>query len=662
MLRVTVSKRLGTMVDEGQAGGTAGADARTEVMPPELDLPPGVTARLRSGPAREAGRTIRQPSHESGSGASDRRGLRLPRLSVGEGEDVELVVGALLGRGGMGEVHLAEQRSLGREVAIKRPAQGLDTRGHDELVREGMVTGMLEHPNVVPVHLMGLDEDDEPVIVMKRVEGVRWLDLIRDDDHPSWRGTKAWSAEPLMRHLEILLDVAGALELAHSRGWVHRDVKPANVMVGTRGEVYLLDWGIATEVGSPAYLDPEEELPLGTPSYMAPEMVATDGVIDERTDIYLLGACLHEALMRRPPHPSENVFAALQAASVSQPIRYPADVATELAAIANRAMAADKDERFPSVRAFRDAIVDHRDQRHSLALARDGDDALARLEGRLAVLGAEPQRRELVEVHAAFAEARFAYVSALRSWPDNEAARGRLGDLLTCMIRHELSHGSVDAAEVLLEQLPRPDDELTQLVAEQRRERAASAQRLASLLAMERELDANVGRRERFLFFLVAALVGSTSVLLLVPWGGRSPVVPVEPRASIVLVVIVGAGLAGALFIGRRWLLRTAVNRRVVALMFLSLFAIGANRWIAGGAEVDHATIVSTDLLLELMVAATGAVAVDRRLVVLAGGFFAGLVASRLFTDHYVLVFLVSNVIALGAGGLVMARDRPGAG
>ena len=612
-------------------------------------LTEALAARSRSRPDDDPTETIRIPR------GADALGLRLPRLSLGSGEDVDIVVGPVLGRGGMGEVRLAEQRSLGREVAIKRPGEGLDTQGHAELVREGVITGALEHPNVVPVHLMGVDHDGEPVIVMKHVAGVSWRDLIADDDHVAWRGTKLWSEEPTMRHLEILFDVASALELAHSRGWVHRDVKPANVMVGAWGEVYLLDWGIATEVGTAAYVD-GEELPLGTPSYMAPEMVALEGVVDERTDVYLLGACLYEVLEKRAPHPEDNLFVALQAAARCDDVELDDDVPAQLAAIVRRAMARDPASRFPSVRAFREALGDHRRQRHSLELARDGDAALARLEAAVAGLGDEPERRALVDVHAAFAEARFAYLSALRSWSDNGPARDRLGVLLAMMIRHELAHGSVDAAEVLLGQLPDHDATLEALVADGRRARAASARRLASLLEMERELDTGVGRRERLLFFLVASLVGAVSVLLIVPLAGRPPIVPPDPRPSIILLAVVAAGLGAALGIGRRWLLETAVNRRIVALMFLALAAVAVHRWIAGGVGVAHATVVTNDLLLEAVIAAAGAVAVDRRMAVLAMGFGAGVIASRFWVDQYILVFLFSNVLALGAGGVALSR------
>jgi serine/threonine-protein kinase len=457
-----------------------------------------------------------------------------------------------------------------------------------------------------------------------------------------------------------LLEIAGALELAHSHGWVHRDIKPSNVMVGTRGEIYLVDWGIATQVGTPAYRDEDEPMPVGTPCFMAPEMVAVDGVIDERTDVYLMGACLHHVLVGLPPHRRPSVFAAVQSALAAEPPSYDDSVPEELASIARRAMAREPERRFPSARAFRDALAGYLRHHGSVALAREGDRSREAFAELLASLGDTPEGRPLVEVHRAFAEARFAYVSAVKSWPENPLALRGLDELLREMIHHELAHGSVDAAAVLLGQLPEPDSELAGLVEKRRSERDVSARRLESLLAMERELDVSVGWRERLLFFLAAAMVGSVSVLLIVPWGGGDPVVPLEPRASIVLVGVVAVGLVVALAIGRRWLLHTAVNRRIVAFMFLSLAGVAANRWFGGGAGVEHSLVVTNDLVIETVVGIAAAIAVDRRLAVLAAGFALGVIGSRLWPHHYVLVFLVSNVVALAAGGVALSRVSNG--
>src|SRR5690349_23188380 len=119
----------------------------------------------------------------------------LPRISIGAqpagrgttatlGPD--LVVVGVLGEGGMGRVELARQRSLDRDVAVKRPRAGASPLDTAALRHEALVTGHLEHPNIIPVHAFGRDDAEDPLMVMKRVEGVSWRELIHDDDHPAW--------------------------------------------------------------------------------------------------------------------------------------------------------------------------------------------------------------------------------------------------------------------------------------------------------------------------------------------------------------------------------------------------------------------------------------------------------------------------------------------
>jgi serine/threonine-protein kinase len=143
------------------------------------------------------------------------------------------------------------------------------------------------------VYSLSLDEAGLPVLVMKRIEGVTWGQLLRD---PAAMAKHAPDRPPLDEHLRILGQVCNAVHFAHARGVVHRDLKPDNVMVGAFGEVYVVDWGIATAFGPATQL-------AGTPAYMAPEMLGTPGArLSAKTDVYLLGAMLFEVLVGRAPH------------------------------------------------------------------------------------------------------------------------------------------------------------------------------------------------------------------------------------------------------------------------------------------------------------------------------------------------------------------------
>ncbi len=196
-----------------------------------------------------------------------------PRLaSSNDDRDIEVL--STLGEGGMGRVFLARQHSLDREVAIKTVRDDASESDRSALLSEGAITGHLEHPGIVPVHALGVDREGRPVLVMKRVEGVEWATLLEDDDHPFWESRVGSRAERLDDHLEILLQVCDAAHFAHSRGIVHRDIKPQNVFIGRYREVYLGDWGLALH----AEREQRSGALCGTPAFMAPEMARGDRV------------------------------------------------------------------------------------------------------------------------------------------------------------------------------------------------------------------------------------------------------------------------------------------------------------------------------------------------------------------------------------------------
>jgi serine/threonine protein kinase len=212
----------------------------------------------------------------------------LDRLSaMFRGPDVagtryELV--SLLGRGGMGAVYLARDSALDRQVALKvvdRPSADEETL--DRLAREARILARLEHPGIVPVHDFGQLPDGRLFYAMKRVRGDRldrWIAAGHD----------------LGERLGVFLRVCEAVAFAHAHGVVHRDVKPENIMVAEFGEVLVLDWGVATDVGGrdPGFglRDSERTTIVGTPEYMAPEQARGDAGVDHRADVFALGTLL----------------------------------------------------------------------------------------------------------------------------------------------------------------------------------------------------------------------------------------------------------------------------------------------------------------------------------------------------------------------------------
>ena len=629
--------------------------------PPLLPGVPQTVARALGRPELAArvsdGGTIRIDTLSEAREASSAENLaNLPRVALGDHDGAELRVCGVLGQGGMGEVLLAEQRSLRREVAVK-VLRLRDRHPNDvaALLREAVVTGRLEHPGIVPVHQLGVDADGQPLLVMKRVEGVSWAELIGQPEHPGWRASKGGAEDVVRRQLEIFVDVCAAIEYAHSRGVVHRDLKPSNVMVGPFGEVYVLDWGIATEPGTAAYAHgrqgDEVGLPLGTPGFMAPEMVCEGGVVDERTDVYQLGATLHAALTGQPRHVGPDAFAVLQSVMASEPVTYPRTVPAPLAELCNKATRAQPDERHGDVRQLRDEVATYLRHHGSIALAQRAQRSLDEMD---AAEGEEDGAR----AREIYGQCRFAFAEALRQWPDNQVAREGLQRVLERSIERHLTGGELELAGSLLAELPEPVPLLAERLEALRAERARELRRLASLRELERDLDVSVGYRARLLFFLVLTVVGTASVLLYVPIGERPALVPLTAHTSLGMLAAVALAVLLGAQIFRRTRLDNSANRRIVALMLLTISAMAVNRFYGGLEAVAEHHIVAVDLLLCTFGTAVGALVVSWRMAVMAASFAAGSVAAMLWPSSYLAVFLFSTAVALSSGGAAL-RGRP---
>jgi len=305
-----------------------------------------------------------------------------------------------IGEGGWGEVWEATQSALGRPIAIKRlrksllaPEAGVtpdDARIMEQLFRqEAIVTAHLEHPNIIPIHDLGRDEDGRPILAMKMVRGRLWKDILQEDF------AKNSIYDFLTKHLQILIKVAQAVAFAHSQGIVHRDLKPSQVMIGPFGEAVLMDWGLALVYRRDAAFDaglgqafpPDAELPIpiypinpaGTPSYMAPEQTEeTVRNIGPWTDVYLLGGILYHLLTGRPPHPlevSETAYRMAQEGFVEPPEKAAPlrEIPPALSSLAMRALARDPKERISSaldfVESLQDCLTGADQRRESIRLA-----------------------------------------------------------------------------------------------------------------------------------------------------------------------------------------------------------------------------------------------------------------------------------------------------
>jgi hypothetical protein len=429
-----------------------------------------------------------------------------------------------LGQGGMGAVHLAWQRSLDREVAVKMLHGNADPRARAGLVHEGLVTGSLEHPNIVPIHDIGLSPSDQPLFVMKRIEGNPWSDWLGQPSKPQL-DVMTEVGGPLLFHLGILSQVCNAVAYAHSRSTIHRDLKPANVMIGPFGEVYVVDWGIALRLPAAR----SEQL-VGTPAYMAPEMARREPV-DERADVFSLGAILYEVVTGSPLRTGEVAEVLANAAAGAVP-ELPPGVPAALRSLCRDALAPTRELRTASAVAFQRDLADFLRRRPVLALA---DAARARVTEVVARLAANGPDRDL---HALSAEARFAYGQVSRLEPELAADLG-YDAMILALLDRAMSGEQVALAEQLLVELgPRATESQRSAVAAMA---GVLADRAAELAERRRQASMAFGAGERRRATLAMMTLNLSFALIAALWEASGRVVVFEPLALGYIAITLGA-------------------------------------------------------------------------------------------------------------------------
>lgn len=562
-----------------------------------------------------------------------------------------LVMGDVLGRGGMGVVCVAEQKSLRREVAVKRLADHADETGLASLLKEAWVGGLLAHPNVAPVHAL-VDLDGAPAVVMKRITGTSWRDAMRDPR----RIPEGERGDLLAFHLRVLVAVCNAVHHAHQRGVLHLDIKPENVMLGRFGETCLVDWGLAAGWGksAPEWMPRADEIRSvsGTPDYMAPEIASASGAeISPRTDVYLLGATLHEAVTGRAPHRGGAAIDRMLRAYRSEPFAYPASVPEELARILHRAMHRDPSERYASAEALRDAI-------ESFALHRRGEERIVEARERVAKLETAVESASAeIEIARAFGTARFALREAETARPafaDREALRERLH---VAMARSALDAGKLALAERYLSELATSKTDLKKRLDDLRERDAARSRRVRTLehIAREQDLDEGSAFRRR-------VLVGFSFVLLLgnlaYGWLERAGYLQHTYVAMLLQGLGVWVGVGGFVAWRRRAIFRNHANTVMFSIAILC-FVVLQSLWLALLAlEVPFERGVLLSGVVYLLASGAVTTLVSARFFPSVIFSSLGLLVASFFPEHVWDVFGVASCASLATVGLAWPAAR----
>ncbi len=303
------------------------------------------------------------------------------------GEQGRFIIKSAHARGGLGVVYIANDLQLNRDVALKqmRSDRANDAEYRDKFYLEAEVTGQLEHPGIVPVYSLGIDDQSSPYYAMRFIQGRTFHEAIKDF-HSEANASKDYSGLAFRQILRRFVDACNAIDYAHSRCILHRDIKPANIMIGQHGETLVVDWGLAKSIqrnssdaettGSDSIVRNQEPIQLrsgsqgtatmigafsGTIPYASPEQL--QGRIDllgPESDVYSLGCMLFEILVNRPP--INERIAPRKAAELIEGGQLPTvrslipSVPRALEAICNKAMAIDMTARYSSAKELADDI------------------------------------------------------------------------------------------------------------------------------------------------------------------------------------------------------------------------------------------------------------------------------------------------------------------
>lgn len=364
---------------------------------------------------KDSKRSLRHQAAEAADSIFQRIAERSVVFASGDdAKDSDYQIKDKIGAGGMGIVYSALQTAVNRVVALKvaKPEKTANPANRRQFFYEAAITADLDHPNIPAIYELGVYGGDQLFYSMKLITGSEWETTIRK--------------KTLAENLEIFGRVADAVGFAHSKNVIHRDLKPENVMVGSYGEVYVTDWGLAADLSQRAKLAFG-----GTPDYMAPEMANNkQSQIGKHSDVYLLGGILFQILTGRPPHFARTQKERLALASDN--VILEVESKDPLMVVARKAMNTQPEDRYGSVEEMQAAIREILQHNDSIELANRSSELL----------------KDAVRTknYDTFNRAIFGFRDAMDLWGQNEIAQAGLQEARVAYGRCALDQGNFDLA------------------------------------------------------------------------------------------------------------------------------------------------------------------------------------------------------------------------
>ena len=450
-----------------------------------------------------------------------------------------------LGEGGMGEVLLVREACPRREVALKIAK---DKKQHymRAIKHEAMIMGSLEHPNIIPVHRV-MDSDEHGLcMLMKKVDGKSL------DEYSDSFGDIEW----IRSGIQILIQVCHALEYAHNQGIIHRDIKPENIMTGAFGEVYLLDWGTALDMSS---LHTAQKAILGTPAYMAPEMLTGNpSLIKPYTDVYLLGATLHEILTGSKRHSGLNMEEILRSVRTSKSHVYESHVPEQLGQLVNRACHLITTQRIQTIQAFRTELERYLEQREGYRIFEEAQKAATLF-----------QKENAVDIRLGyFFTARFGFEQALRIIPNHSESHAALESLLYQMVDWQIERGQFIMAKGIYKSLVKPCEKLQKRMVQAIEAQERQERKRLEIERVAQDHDKSQSKRERLILTVSVSAICLVMMAAVIIYDAIfEPTI--TPSRLIMTMGSISVVTSCALLFGRKQLLANAVSRRISISLWL---------------------------------------------------------------------------------------------